>query len=622
MRRLFAFGHKDPTRRIEMKNANSMSKNFTTPKIVQSQDSPIVGRESEMVQSDGGGYAFSLDALSHVRRFLILGADDGHYRTGTEFLVSAADSIVNAIKDGRGVEVVALIEDVNTVRVEGGDVFTDEDGEFLSDKKYIPAAAPRKAASLFALALCHHLGNDVVKAAVHGVIRRRAVISTLRQMYEFLNAYKNITAELTGLEGTLPAGSGMKKAITHWMSGNDRRLAYQAIKYRASSFSTGKNKSHRINLRDLLRTYHVKPSTADQNLVFLWATKMENLAEENLIRNVSEKFQPSDTLSLLSAFEVAQTTTDVKTLIRFINEYGLPHEAIPNTWFSSDKAMERCAIWTSLLGVETGKPMSLTALIRNMTRMASYGVFKDRKALDFVIDTLNGNGALDRLIKARVHPIRLLSALRVYESGISPRSSHEWNPQGSISQALEGAFYKSFGAVPSTGKKLMYGIDVSGSMGSQFGLIKGVTSREVAAVMAMVTAQNEREYEFYGFGGRLEKIDIRPGMRLRDVTNMMTNYNFGSTDPSLLARYATQNSIDVDAFIIVTDNDLNTGEHPTSALDAYRRSMKKNDTRMVVIGTEPSEYTIADPKDPLQLDVVGFDAAAPAIISDFCAGRI
>ena len=33
-------------------------------------------------------------------------------------------------------------------------------------------------------------------------------------------------------------------------------------------------------------------------------------------------------------------------------------------------------------------------------------------------------------------------------------------------------------------------------------------------------------------------------------------------------------------------------------------------------------FTIADPNDAGMLDVVGFDTAAPTVISDFVAGRL
>ena len=44
--------------------------------------------------------------------------------------------------------------------------------------------------------------------------------------------------------------------------------------------------------------------------------------------------------------------------------------------------------------------------------------------------------------------------------------------------------------------------------------------------------------------------------------------------------------------------------------------------RLVVVGMTSTQFTIADPKDAGSLDIVGFDTAAPNIISDFVAGRI
>lgn len=45
--------------------------------------------------------------------------------------------------------------------------------------------------------------------------------------------------------------------------------------------------------------------------------------------------------------------------------------------------------------------------------------------------------------------------------------------------------------------------------------------------------------------------------------------------------------------------------------------MNKPQCAQVVIGTSVSNFTVADPKDPLQLDCAGFDSAAPAIIADY-----
>ena len=46
------------------------------------------------------------------------------------------------------------------------------------------------------------------------------------------------------------------------------------------------------------------------------------------------------------------------------------------------------------------------------------------------------------------------------------------------------------------------------------------------------------------------------------------------------------------------------------------------DAKLVVVGMTATQFSIADPADPGMLDVVGFDAAAPEIISQFVRGTI
>jgi 60 kDa SS-A/Ro ribonucleoprotein len=70
----------------------------------------------------------------------------------------------------------------------------------------------------------------------------------------------------------------------------------------------------------------------------------------------------------------------------------------------------------------------------------------------------------------------------------------------------------------------------------------------------------------------------------------------------------------VDKFVTITDNDINTGRQPTAALKDYRQSTGLA-SRSIVIATTLSSFSIADPKDPFQLDIAGFDSAAPALIA-------
>ena len=53
----------------------------------------------------------------------------------------------------------------------------------------------------------------------------------------------------------------------------------------------------------------------------------------------------------------------------------------------------------------------------------------------------------------------------------------------------------------------------------------------------------------------------------------------------------------------------------------YRRA-SGIDARLVVVGMVSNGFSIADPNDPGQLDIVGFDTATPQLISDFARGAL
>ena len=67
----------------------------------------------------------------------------------------------------------------------------------------------------------------------------------------------------------------------------------------------------------------------------------------------------------------------------------------------------------------------------------------------------------------------------------------------------------------------------------------------------------------------------------------------------------------------MTDNETWAGKiHPVEALRDYRKTMGIP-AKLVVVGMTSTGFSIADPDDGGMLDVVGFDAAAPAVIADF-----
>ena len=86
------------------------------------------------------------------------------------------------------------------------------------------------------------------------------------------------------------------------------------------------------------------------------------------------------------------------------------------------------------------------------------------------------------------------------------------------------------------------------------------------------------------------------------------------------ARRRLKNGIDVGGFIVMTDNECNTGRHVNLALREYRER-KVEDARLVVVATTSTGYTVNDPNDKFGLDVVGFDPTVPSVVADFIRGE-
>jgi len=158
-----------------------------------------------------------------------------------------------------------------------------------------------------------------------------------------------------------------------------------------------------------------------------------------------------------------------------------------------------------------------------------------------------------------------------------------------------------------------------------------LSCREASAALSLVTAAVEPEHITVGFtaadgyggwGARaaLTPLAISPRQRLDDVIKTVSNLPFGRTDCAQPMTHALATGLEVDTFVVYTDNETYYGNiHPHQALQQYRRETGI-DARLVVVGMTATPFSIADPSDPGMLDVAGFDSAVPNLIGDFSRG--
>lgn len=200
----------------------------------------------------------------------------------------------------------------------------------------------------------------------------------------------------------------------------------------------------------------------------------------------------------------------------------------------------------------------------------------------------------------------------------SIKGSGEWKPVKAITDALDEAFYASFGNVKATEKRIVVGLDVSGSMaGTRVAGVAGLDCRSACGAMSLITESVESDVTHLAFDTKMYKLGISRKMRLDTVVKLLERTGGGGTDCAAPIRYAIDKKIKVDAFVIYTDSETWSGsQHPAQAMAEYRRKMGIY-AKLVVVAMASTRTTIGDPGDAGTLNVVGFDTSVPQIIVEF-----
>jgi 60 kDa SS-A/Ro ribonucleoprotein len=533
--------------------------------------------DPRQVPNNAGGFTFEVTPESRLRRFLILGVEGGTYYVGAKDLAKENAAVV---MDFARTRTEYLVNEIVEISVAG--------------------RAPKQNPALFALAAAASLSEDEYgrRTALEALPLVARTGTHLFQFIDYLEQFRGW-------------GRAVRRAVAGWYANKPiDDLAYQVLKYRHRG-----RRSH----RQLLMLSHDAGYTAsdEHRRLYDW------IAIEAEGRNPrSPRFgQTADLtgLTLVEGYQRARTAK-VADLPNLISQYRLTWEMLP------EESLATPAVWEALLDAGMGQ----TALVRQLPRLTSLGLLSplsDRTAT--VAAQLSD---ADRLRKGRVHPFWLLLAQRSYELGRNRNLT--WNPAATIVDALGDAFYRAYPAVEPTGKRWLLGLDVSGSMGSANCAGLNITAREAAAALALVIANTEPRHQIVGFtagspsqrggwtgyGTALRELAISPRQRLSDAVRVVSGLPFGNTDCALPMQYALTQGLEIDTFVVITDNETWYGtEHPHQALAKYRGRVNPN-AKLIVLAMTATNFTIADPTDAGMLDIAGLDAAVPTLVSDFARG--
>ena len=523
---------------------------------------------------------------TQVERFLIFGgfSYSPASNDSRKHLPEDAEASLLSFLPQYGLHIVALIHQISTSK---------------------PARAPRNSYAAQLLGFCAAKGDAQTKCLALKILSQVCRIPT--DLNIFINNYRYYGGGW---------GRSFKRAIQDWhTSKNPASLARLLSKY-------GNREGWKTE--DRLRLIHVNPTKFPFHApIFKWFAKDDHdfSSELPFLAESSEPEAQSSiqALSYLQATQlVKDNPEDVDLILQLVKAEGLPFQAIPTTLL---KSME---VWSALL-----PSLGLTALLRNTRRFKDQAFFSDPSFRELYVSKILDKNAI---AEHRIHPFGVLQAYLALTSDTSyaygsPTLSNE--SYQVVSKALSAAFLLAFGNVTPTNKRMLIALDVSGSMNCNV-LGTEITCAQASAFMAYYYFKTEPNVDIRCFSSS-SRWDLTATF-LEDLNSLFAEdgsdalaliqkgihrRNFGTTDCSLPFLEATRENLSVDVFMVFTDSETNSNSQPPSrALQQYREA-SGIDAKLVVNGMLANKISIADPSDPGQLDVCGFDAGVPHVLSEF-----
>jgi 60 kDa SS-A/Ro ribonucleoprotein len=396
----------------------------------------------------------------------------------------------------------------------------------------------------------------------------------------------------SGATGRRNLGTSVKNMIRNWIARKSPKGLYLA--------SLGHSKP---SMSDVIRMVHIKPTTAKRQAIYKYLTGLQREGGINpLFEDLPEELQ------IFEALKKGET--------KVIPD--IPFRALTNCELS-------VAQWKQI-----GLNMPWNTLRMNLNMLSRKGAFEGN-AKTFTSEVVAKLSDAEEVRRCNAFPYQLLTTFQNV-NGV---------PQ-SVKLALQDAMEIATENVPALPGQTVVAIDVSGSMGMNVtGSRRGVSSVtrcvDVASLVAACVLRNNPTaivYAFdcenrYRYGSTSIRGKISGGLydpQLNPRDSVMTNagklakYGGGGTDCSIPLRYLNQEKIEVDNFIIVSDNEswsgyYGRGEGYMAAWQTLVRRCPK--AKMVNIDIQPNHSSQSPNKRKEILNIGGFSDTVFTVMDEF-----
>jgi 60 kDa SS-A/Ro ribonucleoprotein len=443
---------------------------------------------------------------------------------------------------------------------------------------------PKNDPALFSLAIAARRGDDVTRRAAYRLVPQLCTSG------ERLMRFVELARRFGGW------GRGLRNAVAAWFAARPANELAQEM-----ATATG---HHGWSYRDLIRLAHPRAVSPAHDRLFAWAVQGELPAASS-----------DPALAPIAAQVALQRTGDAAEAARLIRGHRVPRGCVPS------HLLVHAEVWDAL-----ADELSLDELLRDLPAMTRAGLVAPGASATARIARRLG----DR--QSCSHPIALLAALVTYRAGRA-RGQAAWLPVATVVDALEAGFEHARATLEPLGKRVLIALDVSRSMasGSVAG-VSGLTPRLAASGMA-VLATMEREHRIVAFGaasaghggrwggGAPSLVELSSSFagarRLDEIAAATDGVAMGGIDCAVPMIWAREHRVDVDVFVVYTDDETWAGDVPPARALHHYRDARGLPAKLIVVGMTSSGFALADPDDAGMLDVVGFDVSTPPVLADF-----
>lgn len=345
----------------------------------------------------------------------------------------------------------------------------------------------------------------------------------------------------------------------------------------------------------------------------------DNIGNEPSLADIVKMVHPKGKDPQAEAFFgwlISSTKTTPKNLPEIVKNFEAFKAASPNNRTVPNRLnwqyLSNCNLSTQEWQYVATHNMGWQALRMNLNTLSRNNVFEDKAVTKQIATKLSDEVAIER---SKVFPYQLYVATKMSESTVPAE----------IQSALETAMEYSTKNIPNFGgKKVLVGVDCSGSMSAPVTGNRGTAStkvncNQVGSLIAACLVRNNKGAKVARFDTKAQEVSVLETDTIVTATNKI-GANGGGTDCGASLALWNQKGYKADVVFVISDNESwsNSYGSQTSTMREWNKFKSNNpEAKLVLIDLAASGNTQAKTNGKDVLNIGGFSDVYFSIIAAF-----